>query len=72
MIQRMDQFLQAGPPQTVVPGKERPGRNLVGGLPRTNLHRINVTATEQGTKARCPGDSSYRLRRLARHSPRGM
>jgi hypothetical protein len=27
----------------VVPGEERPGRSLVGGLPRTDLHRINVT-----------------------------
>jgi len=46
MIQGMDQFPQAGPPQTVVPGEERPGRSPVGGLPRTDLHRINLTARE--------------------------
>jgi hypothetical protein len=27
------------------------GRRLVGGLPRTDLHRINVTAVEQGAIA---------------------
>ena len=44
MIHRVDQFSQAGPPQAVVPGEERLGRSLVGGLPRTDHHRINVTA----------------------------
>ena len=46
MIQGMNQFPQPGPPQTVVPGEKRLGRSLVGGLPRTDLHRINVTARE--------------------------
>jgi hypothetical protein len=44
----MDQFLQPGHTQTVVPGQERPGRSLVSGLPRTDLHRINVTARPTG------------------------
>jgi len=43
MIQRIDQFSQPGHPHTVVPGEERPGRRLADGLPRTDLHRINVT-----------------------------
>ena len=42
----MDQFSQPGYPQTMVPAQERLDRNLVGGLPRTDLHRINVTAME--------------------------
>ena len=46
MIQRVGQFSQPGPPEAVVPGQERLGRSLVGGLPRTDLHRINVTARE--------------------------
>ena len=33
MVQGMDQFSQAGRPQAVVPGQERLGRRLVGGLP---------------------------------------
>jgi hypothetical protein len=54
MIQGMDQFPQPGHPETVVPGKKRLGRSLVGGLPRTDLHRINVTAVEEGAIApRC-------------------
>jgi hypothetical protein len=40
----MDQFPQAGRPETVVPGEERLGRSLVGGLPRTYLHRITLIA----------------------------
>jgi hypothetical protein len=47
MIQGMNQFPQPGPPQTVVPGKKRLGRSLVGGLPRTDLHRVNVTARKK-------------------------
>ncbi len=43
----MDQFSQPGYPETVVPGQEHLGRSLVGGLPRTDLHRINVTAMEK-------------------------
>jgi hypothetical protein len=34
-----------------VAGKKLLGRSLVGGFPRTDLHRINVTAREQGTIA---------------------
>jgi hypothetical protein len=49
MIQGMNQFPQPGPPQTVVPGKKRLGSSLVGGLPRSDLHRLNITATEKGT-----------------------
>jgi hypothetical protein len=48
IVQGMDQFLQPGRTQTVVPGQERPGRSLVSGLPRTDLHRINVTARPTG------------------------
>ena len=44
MIQGMDQFPQTGRPDAVVPGEERLGRSLVGGLPRTDLHRINTIA----------------------------
>ncbi len=55
MIQRAGQLSQAGHPETVVAGKELLGRSLVGGLPRTDLHRPNVTAMEQGTIARRPG-----------------
>jgi hypothetical protein len=42
----VDQFSQPGCPEAVVPGEECLGRSLVGGLPRTDLHRINVTARE--------------------------
>jgi hypothetical protein len=44
MIQGMDQFPEPGYPKTALPGKKLPGRRLVSGLPRTDLHRINVTA----------------------------
>jgi hypothetical protein len=54
MIQRVDQFSQAGHPETAMPGKKRLGRRLVGGLPRANLHRITVTAREKGAKAPAP------------------
>ena len=47
IIQGMDQFPQTRHPETVVPGKKRLGRRLVGGLPRTNVHRTNVTAMEK-------------------------
>ena len=40
----MDQFPQPGYPKMTVPGKKLPGRRLVGGLPRTDLHPINVAA----------------------------
>jgi hypothetical protein len=49
MIQGMNQLSQPGPPETVVPGKKRLGCSLVGGLPRSDLHCINVTAREKGT-----------------------
>ena len=49
IIQGIDQFSQTGHPETVVPGKKRPGRRLVGGRPQTNVHRTNVTATEKRT-----------------------
>src|SRR6266568_705586 len=42
---------------TVVPGKKRLGCSLVGGLPRTDLHRINVTPMKKGAIACCPGES---------------
>jgi hypothetical protein len=42
MIQGMNQFPQPGHPEMVVPGEERPGRSLVGGLPRTHVHRITI------------------------------
>jgi hypothetical protein len=29
-----------------VPGKKRLGSSLVGGLPRPDLHRVNITAAE--------------------------
>ena len=47
MIQRAGQFSQPGHPETVAAGKKLLGRSLVGGFPRTDLHRINVTAREQ-------------------------
>jgi hypothetical protein len=46
MIHRVNQLSQPGSPQAVVPGQERLGRSLVGSLPRTDPHRINVTARE--------------------------
>jgi len=71
MVQGMDQFSQAGRPQAVVPGQERLGRRLVGGLPRTDPHRINVTTMEQGAIAPPTRESHERARRLAKHSQRG-
>jgi len=47
----MNQFPQMGHRETVVPGKKRLGRRLVGGLPRTHLHRINLTATDKDATA---------------------
>ena len=44
MVKGMDQFSQAGRAEAVMPGQERLGRGLVGGLPRADVHRINVTA----------------------------
>jgi len=44
MIQGTNQFSQPGRPETVVPGKKRLGSSLVGGLPRSDLHRLNITA----------------------------
>src|SRR6516164_2406682 len=44
IIQRVEELPQASPAGVVVPGEERPGSFLIGGLPRTNLHRITVTA----------------------------
>ena len=58
MIQRAGQFSQASHPETVVAGKKLLSRSLVGGFPRTDLHRINVTAMEQGMIARRPGKLS--------------
>jgi hypothetical protein len=34
-----------------VPGEERPGRSLADDLPRTDLHRINQTAKQNGVTA---------------------
>jgi hypothetical protein len=48
MIQGTNQFSQPGRPETVVPGKKRLGSSLVGGLPRSDLHRINIAASEEG------------------------
>jgi hypothetical protein len=47
MIQGMNQFPQAGHPETVVPGKERLGSSLTGGLPLPDVHPDNVTAGER-------------------------
>jgi hypothetical protein len=69
----MDQFPQTRHPETVVPGKKRLGRRLVGGLSRTNVHRTNLTAMEKRALA-LPfrQESRYRLRRLAKLSRSGM
>jgi hypothetical protein len=67
MVQGMSQFPQPGPPQTVVPGKKRLSSSLVGGLPRSDLHRINVTATEKGTIVLPPKD--FRGRRGRANTP---
>jgi hypothetical protein len=47
MIQGMNQFPQPGHPQSGVPGEKRLGRSLVGGLARTDPHRINVSQRER-------------------------
>ena len=72
IIQGMGQFPQARHPETVVPGKKRLGRRLVDGLPRTNVHRTNVTAREKSAIA-LPfrQEARYRLRRLAKPSHSG-
>jgi hypothetical protein len=44
----------AGSPETVAPGGECPGRSLVSGLPRPDLHRINVTALAEAAIAVLP------------------
>jgi hypothetical protein len=70
MIQGMHQFSQAGRPETVVPGKERLGNGLVGGLPRPDLHRINITARRKARKPwppALPGEATDRW-----HSRSGM
>jgi hypothetical protein len=43
MVEGMEEFPKAGHPGTVVLGEERLGSRMVGGFPRTDLHRINVT-----------------------------
>jgi hypothetical protein len=65
MIQRADEFSQAGHPQTVVPGKKLLGRRLVGGHPRTNVHRTNVTSMEERAIVLLPREES----RYRRGSP---
>ena len=74
MVQGLSQPPQPGHPQTVVPGQERPGRSLAGRLPRTDLHRLNATASEKrrDTALLTREVSSYKLRRLAKHAPRAM
>jgi len=52
MVQGMDQFPQARRPETVVPGQERLGRSLVGGLPRTHLHRATLSAWSRPSRMR--------------------
>ena len=70
MIQGVNQFAQPGHPEAVVPGKERLGHSPVGGLPRTNLHQMNVTAKQKDTMARLVQSGlSARARRLA-NAPR--
>ena len=65
----MDQFPQAGPPETVVPGQKHLGRSLVGGLPRANVHCTTVTAMEKRATALLLWEESrYRLRRLVKLS----
>ena len=55
---------RTGYPKTVVPGKKLPGRRLVGGLPRTDLHHINVAAKGKGVIGLPAGDLQY-MRQLA-------
>jgi len=47
----MDQFPKAGRTDAVVPGQERLDRSMVGDLPRTDIHRITVTATQEAARA---------------------
>jgi hypothetical protein len=69
IIQGMDHFPQSRHPEAVVPSKKLPGRRLVGGHPRTNVHRTNVTAMEKRAIALLfRRESRYRLRRLAKLS----
>jgi hypothetical protein len=44
MIQWVEELPQAGPAGVVVPDEERPGGDLIACFPRTNLHRVTVTA----------------------------
>ena len=44
ILQRVEELSQAGDPGAEVPGEERPGGCPIGGLTRTDLHRITVTA----------------------------
>jgi hypothetical protein len=55
-----------------VPGRGMPGPPPGRRLPRTDLHRINITAVEQGATAPLARESRDRLRRLVKHSQRGM
>jgi hypothetical protein len=48
MVEGMDQFPKAGRTDAVVPGQERLDRSMVGDLPRTDIHRITVTAMQNG------------------------
>jgi hypothetical protein len=47
----MNQFSQPGYPQTAVPGQEGPGCSLIGDIPRTDPHHINLTARQNGATA---------------------
>lgn len=51
MVERMEEFPEAGHPGTAVPGEERLGSRLVSGFPQTDLHRINVTSGRQENTA---------------------
>jgi hypothetical protein len=44
VVERIEEFPEAGGAEDVVPGQERPGRRLVGALPRADPHRLTVTA----------------------------
>ena len=65
----MDQFPQPSYPNTVVPGKKLPGGRLVGGIPRTDLHRINIAARGKAVIGLPAGDLQY-MRQPAKHSHR--
>jgi hypothetical protein len=60
----------AGPPKTVVPGNKRLGRSLAGGLPGTDLHRINVAARKKGTIDLPAGD--FQVHAAARKTFHGV